>query len=90
MELSITNEQKNLKEKSISNTATIFYNGIGCKFRNYFTEKEFRNIMKKNIKFLNFKNLETKYYNYFKNAINNPLNCDLDLLIEFSGALKLN
>jgi len=86
MELSITNEK--IKESSCP--AEIFYNGVGCKFRNFFSEREFRDIIKKNKKYIDSMKFEPTYYNHFKEAINNPLECNLDLLIEFTGAIKLN
>lgn len=69
--------------------AEIYYNGVGCKFRNYLSEREFREIINKNNKYLNTNNIPKKFYDYFEEAIKNPLNCNLDLLLEYAGAKKL-
>jgi hypothetical protein len=87
MELEINSKKP--KNEPLFNSAQIYYDGICCKFRNYFSEREFRNIIDKNKKFIDTQKLELKYYNYFKDAIENPTNCDLKLLIEFTGALIL-
>lgn len=44
MEASITSKNLETKGTESKCTAEIFYNGIGCKFRNYISEREFRDI----------------------------------------------
>jgi hypothetical protein len=92
MELA-TNSQdvndKKTKPKKIINSAEIYYNGVGSNFRNYFSENEFRKIINKNIKYYSFNDMESEYYNYFKEAIEDPLHCNLDILINLTGSKKL-
>jgi len=58
----------------------IKYTGIGTNFKTYFTETEFREIIKNNMEFFNLDH----------SVITDPLGCNLDLLIEFSGAIKIS
>lgn len=67
----------------------IKYTGLGSNFRTHFTEKEFREIIKSNIMFFNFNENSISNYNKYKSVITDPMVCDLDLLIEFSGAIKI-
>jgi hypothetical protein len=89
MEASITSQNLETKGTKSNYPAEIFYNGIGPKFRNNISEREFRDIINKNKKYIDTNIFQSKYYDYFKDAINNPLSCELDLLIEFAGAIKL-
>jgi hypothetical protein len=73
-------------EHNVIYSAEIYYNGIGCNFRNYFGIQEFRRLIKKVLKNINFENFENEYFN---SVIKDPINCDLDLLLEFTGATKL-
>ena len=60
----------------------IYYNRIGSNNKTLFSEKEFRNIIKK---------YKYKYHliclnSKFEEAINNPEDCNIHLLLEMTGA----
>ena len=68
----------------------IYYTGIGSNFRTHFCEKEFREIIT-NV-YLNYFNINTltkKQLHYFSQVIDNPLQCPLELLLEFTGAKRV-
>lgn len=64
----------------------IYYTGIGSNFRTHFTEMEFREIVKNN--FSRF-NIPSQLGNYLP-VLTDPMNCNLDLMLELTGAVKVN
>ena len=68
----------------------IKYTGIGSNFRTHFTETEFREIIMNNIMLFYFNENIIKNYHKYNSVITDPLGCNLDLLIEFSGAIKMS
>ena len=64
----------------------IYYTGIGSNFRTHFTEMEFREIIKNNFRHFGVSSQLGSYLSIFLD----PMNCDLDMMIEFTGAIKIN
>ena len=60
----------------------IFYTGIGSNNKKKFTEKEFRKLIKSNIRYFHLYGIGTK----LNEAVNNPLTCNILLLLELTGA----
>jgi|TARA_B110000261_G_scaffold74653_1_gene86567 hypothetical protein len=60
----------------------IYYTGIGSYNKKNFTEKEFRNIIKNNIRYFHLYGIGSE----LNEAVNNPLKCNISLLLELTGA----
>ena len=60
----------------------IYYNGIGSNNKTRFTEKEFRKIIKSNIRYFHLYGIGSE----LNEAVNNPLKCNISLLLKLTGA----
>ena len=67
----------------------IKYTGIGSNFRTYFCEAEFREIIHRSMPYFCLHSLTKDQLEYFNIALEDPLHCSLDLLLEFTGAQKV-
>ena len=67
----------------------IKYTGIGSNFRTYFCEDEFREIIHRSMPYFCLHSLTQDQLEYFNIALEDPLHCSLDLLLEFTGAYKV-
>ena len=66
----------------MSKSISIYYSGIGSNNKTIFVEKEFRQIIYNNIYRFHLLGLES----YLQEAVENPLICDIRLLLDLTGA----
>jgi hypothetical protein len=68
----------------MSKSINIYYTGIGSNNKTIFNEKQFRRIIHNNIYRFHLLGLES----YLQEAVENPLTCDIRLLLDLTGAYK--
>ena len=66
-----------------SNKNFIYYTGIGSGNQRHFNEKDFRTLIKENMKYYHLYGLDSE----LNQAVVNPLFCDLSLLLKLTGAI---
>jgi hypothetical protein len=66
----------------MSKSISIYYSGIGSNNKTIFGENEFRQIIYNNIYRFHLLGLES----YLQDAVENPLTCNIQLLLDLTGA----